>query len=143
MSKKCLVFTPLTTTYLKTKQLIVPFWIQWLTPKYRNCLQYMLRRCSDSMLALCLLGVLTITIPVRSIGCTEERGSTDEFNISFSVPPQFDYEQRLDTIKQLENKLEQKKQEWGVKFYFWGVNPSIWGVNLPIWGVNQPTWIVN
>ena len=53
-----------------------------------------------AMLALLLLGILTFSIPIRSIGCTEERGDFNEFTINFSVPPQFDYYKRLDTIKE-------------------------------------------
>ena len=119
-----LFFTPLTTTFLRPKQLIVPRWIAWLTKAYRAVLQKMLQRRSDSMMALFVMAILTLSIPVRTIGCVDESEESRGFSIEYSVPPQLDYYERLEIVKTVEQYIEENQENWSVKFYNSNLNGS-------------------
>ena len=122
-------FTPLTTTFLKTKKgenLFVPKWVEWLTNLYRRTLQWVLRQKPDSILALCILSYLTLSIPVQSVGCSDNNENLTEFEIRYTIPPQFSYYERLDTVKKIENIVKDNKERWGVEFYFSQLNASFY-----------------
>ncbi|MBM74270.1 MAG: hypothetical protein CMK59_02615 [Proteobacteria bacterium] len=119
-----LAFTPLTTTFLKSERgdLVVPRGVIWLTQKYRSILKWILNQKSDSILALLCLSVLTIALPVRSVGCSSTDEDASEFVINYEVPPQLNYNERLNVVKKIEEVVEDNKERWGVRFYYSRIN---------------------
>jgi hydrophobic/amphiphilic exporter-1 (mainly G- bacteria), HAE1 family len=115
-----LAFTPLTTTFLKSgaAAMKVPRWITWLTGKYSAVLRWVLAKRADSILAMLLLGALTMALPVQSVGCTDEDENYTDFEINFDLPPQFSYAERLDTVKRIEGMVESNREKWDIEFYF-------------------------
>ena len=115
------IYTTYNNIFLKTKEgetLFVPKWVEWLTDLYKGSLEWVLRQKADSILALCVLGYLTISIPVQSVGCSENNEDSTEFEIRYTLPPQSSYYDRLDTVKTIESLVEENKERWGVELFF-------------------------
>ncbi|MAA79143.1 MAG: hypothetical protein CL916_07765, partial [Deltaproteobacteria bacterium] len=113
-----LLFTPLSTTFLKPQSLKTPRWITWTGHIYKRTLTKILRNRRDAIFGLFLIMLLTLTLPVQTVGCVDEGGGKiRDFEISFEVPPQFDYYQRLDIVKKFEAYITDHTEDWDVKFY--------------------------
>lgn len=113
-----LLFTPLSTTFLKPQSLTIPKWITWTGGMYRKSLTTILNNRRDSILGLFLIMTLTYLLPVQSVGCADGGGGRmGDFEINFEVPPQYGYYQRMDVVKEFETFIAEHEEEWGVKFY--------------------------
>ena len=113
-----LLFTPLSTTFLKPQSLKIPRWISWTGTQYKNILSHIVHNRRDSILGLLLLLTITYLLPMQSVGCADQGGGRmGDFEINFEVPPQYGYYQRVDVIKRMEAFIEENRENWGVRFY--------------------------
>ena len=116
-----LAFTPLTTTVLKAKKgqkLKEARWMLWVIEKYKSMLSWVLRRRVDAILGFIFVSVLTYMVPMKTIGCIgEDDGGFGDFTIRYSVPPQYGYYDRVDIVDEIEQYVEEHREEWGVDVY--------------------------
>jgi HAE1 family hydrophobic/amphiphilic exporter-1 len=62
--------------------------------------------------------ILTLVLPAKAVGCTDESdGNLDDFTIRFEIPRNFTYYERLDTVKAFEKMVDENRDEWGVRTY--------------------------
>ena len=114
-----LVFTPLSTVYLKdTAVKPDPAWITWLAKKYSVGLRWVLSHRFDTFVAVLILGVATIVVPFEAVGCTDQAdGAWDDFDIRFEMSPTMGYYDRVDALKAMEDVVLENKEEWHVRVF--------------------------
>lgn len=114
-----LVFTPLTTVYLRDAQVKAdPMWIQWLSRSYGRALRWILTRRSDATMGTVALIVLTLMVPMRQVSCTDQaEGNINDFSIDFELPSTYTYAERKDVLEQIEGVIEDHRDDWSVRVY--------------------------
>ncbi|MCB9759932.1 MAG: efflux RND transporter permease subunit [Alphaproteobacteria bacterium] len=114
-----LIFTPLTTAYMKRGQVKGdPGWIVWLSARYEQGLRWMLTRRFDTFVGLLGVLILTFVVPVKAVGCTDQAsGNLNDFTLRFQVPGTFSYPERVEVIDTIEGVLDDHAAEWGLRVY--------------------------
>jgi len=113
-----LVFTPLTTTFLKRKQIIEDAaWIRWLRRWYLRGLRKILDHRFDATVAVLAVIILTTQVPMKAVGCSEEDdGEVGRFVIRFEVPAVMTFAERQQTVMTIEELVRENEDRWGVRF---------------------------
>jgi HAE1 family hydrophobic/amphiphilic exporter-1 len=129
-----LIFTPLSTTFLKGKAgdglPPEPRWILRLVAWYQKSLNWILRHRTDSLVGLLAALFLTFVVPVQSVGCEEDaEGNINDFVVSIEVPTEFSYTERLDTIGKFEKWVDEHDEAWQVRTH--RAELDSWRKNLP------------
>ena len=114
-----LVFAPLATKYMgKAAIRPDPAWLQWLSGRYTRVLRWILSHRVDAAMGLMFMAVATFTIAIPGLNWT---GSPDEnlndFAIRFEVPPQMGMNDRDAVLREIEEMVEEHKDEWSVRVY--------------------------
>ncbi|MFT4974223.1 MAG: HAE1 family hydrophobic/amphiphilic exporter-1 [Myxococcota bacterium] len=115
-----LVFTPLTTTLLRGGEdaFSEPRWVRFLGGLYQRGLRWVLTRRSDTLLGIVAMAVLTIAVPVKSVGCQDGADSNiSEFAIIYGVPASFTYAEREEIVDTYEAYVEEHRAQWGVEVH--------------------------
>ena len=113
-----LVFTPLTTTFLERKRIVVdPRWILWLSERYKRALRWVLSRRFDAMLGVIAVVVVTTQVPMKAVGCSEDNeGEVGRFVVRFELPSSLSQAERLDAVGAMEDMVSENWGRWGVDF---------------------------
>ncbi|MBN1335382.1 MAG: efflux RND transporter permease subunit [Deltaproteobacteria bacterium] len=114
-----LVFTPLTTVFLGQHRIRPdPLWLARVGALYERALGRILAHRFDAVLALLALVVLTVALPMRAVGCSEETEAyPTEFRVRFEVPPSTTFTEREALVRRLEQTVDANAQAWGVRFH--------------------------
>ncbi|MCP4806831.1 MAG: efflux RND transporter permease subunit [Proteobacteria bacterium] len=114
-----LVFTPLSTVYLKdTAVKPDPAWITWLATRYARGLRWVLSHRFDTAVGVLILLVATVVVPFEAVGCTDQAdGAWDDFDIRFEMSPTFGYDDRVDALKAMEDTILEHQDEWHVRVF--------------------------
>ncbi len=115
-----LLFTPLTTTILREdeQEAAEPRWVTAMTGRYARMLGWVLRRRTDTLVGVVLLSLLTVALPVRSVGCRDASdGNINDFVVRYEVPGDFTYEERAAVVSRFEAWVDEHRQEWGVRVH--------------------------
>ena len=114
-----LVFTPLSTVYLKdTAVKADPAWITWLSVRYRRSLRWVLSNRFDTFLVILGMTIITVIFPFDAVGCTDQDGGgLDDFELRVEVSPTFGYYERLEAVEEIEETLEAHQEEWQIRLY--------------------------
>jgi HAE1 family hydrophobic/amphiphilic exporter-1 len=112
-----LVFTPLTTTLIRrSKKPVSPMWIAWLERRYRQGLSWILAHRSDALVGVIGLTLLTVVVPLDSVGCKDDAsGNVGEFVIRSTVPGSYTWRDRKDLVDQIDAFVAENKEKWGVR----------------------------
>ena len=115
-----LVFAPLATRYIGTAQVKAdPRWLAWLNERYGRLLERALLRPFDSAAVLVAVLLLTIAVPMQQVRCTPvDEDTQQEFAIFFSVPPQASPRDRSEILREVEDTLNEHKEEWGIDAFY-------------------------
>ncbi|MBX2804111.1 MAG: efflux RND transporter permease subunit [Myxococcales bacterium] len=114
-----LLFAPLATRYIGKAQVKPdPAWLLWLSQRYRRVLEVSIRRRVDSVMALAAMGLLTVTIAMPGVQCTDSgEGNINDFTVRFTVPPQASIVERDEIVRAFEDTLQEHREEWGIRVY--------------------------
>ncbi|HJN74737.1 MAG TPA: efflux RND transporter permease subunit [Myxococcota bacterium] len=114
-----LVFTPLSTVYLKdTAVKADPAWITWLSKRYTRWLAWVLNNRFDAFLVVLGITILTVVLPFDAVGCTDQdSGGLDDFQLRVEVSPTFGYYERLEAIQTIEQTIADQQEEWDIRVY--------------------------
>jgi len=114
-----LVFTPLSTVYLKdTAVKADPAWITWLSKRYKRGLRWVLNNRFDAFMGVLAVTVVTVIFPFDAVGCTDQdSGGLDDFELRVEVSPTFGYYERLAVIEAVEDTIEANQEEWDIRIY--------------------------
>lgn len=115
-----LLFTPLTTTILREgeQEATEPRWVTAMTGRYARMLAWVLRRRTDTLVGVVLLFLLTLALPVRSVGCRDASdGNINDFVVRYEVPGDFTYDERAAVVGRFEAWVDEHRQEWGVRVH--------------------------
>lgn len=114
-----LVFTPLSTVYLKdTAVKADPRWITWLATRYSRGLRWVLSHRFDTFVGVLILLVATVVVPFEAVGCTDQAdGAWDDFDVRFELSPTFGYYERLEAIEAMEDVVLENQEAWQVRVF--------------------------
>jgi HAE1 family hydrophobic/amphiphilic exporter-1 len=116
-----LVFTPLTTTLLRSdgaRAFKEPRWVLFLSRHYARGLRWVLTRRSDALLGIAAMAFVTFVIPMQAVSCQEGDGrNITEFEIVYSFPAEHTYDDRVALVDMFEGYVEEHREEWGVKVH--------------------------
>ena len=114
-----LVFSPLSTTLLRAQRLPPEArWIGGLKGFYARWLRRVLVRRADTLMGALAVGILTIAIPVKSVGCQDEADDAlNDFVIRYTVPGTFSYTERGEIVDAFEAVVDENRDRWGVRVH--------------------------
>ena len=114
-----LVFTPLSTVWLSTGQIVAdPRWMVRLTAGVTALLRRVLQNPMDSFVAIVAMVILTLVVPVQAVGCDEGgEGNIDDFVVRFELPRAYTYYERLEVVEVFEKLAADNAAAWGVRTY--------------------------
>jgi HAE1 family hydrophobic/amphiphilic exporter-1 len=116
-----LIFTPLTTTLLRgsgADAFKEPRWITALASRYRRMLSWVLSNRTDALLGIVAISFLTLAVPVQAVGCEDEPdGNIGEFAITYQLPVEFSYPERVEIVDTYETLVEENRALWGVRVH--------------------------
>lgn len=119
-----LVFTPLTTTFVRGGAVAegvrhdLPRWSERMVAGYQRILRRILERRADSGVGIFAMVVLTLVIPARSVSCKDSaEGNMNDFRVRYEVPSNMSYADRLAAVKQVEAFVEANADRWGVEVH--------------------------
>ncbi len=112
-----LVFTPpgtLLTPVGRGEQ--EPRWLRWLGDRYLRVLRWVLARPFDTFMVLLATVLLTVFMPMKQVGCTEQAASAlADFDIDFRVPGSFSYRERLEVVEAFEQAIAGQREAWHIE----------------------------
>ncbi len=116
-----LVFSPLTTVVLARRAGPArpeARWIAWLSARYRRLLRAVLRRRSDALAAAVAVGLVTMVVPVKAVGCRDEaNGNLGDIALNYDIPANFTWSQRVAVVDAVEEFVRANAERWGVENY--------------------------
>lgn len=114
-----LLFSPLSTAWLAGDHVKEDArWLCWVTRQVDRGVAFALRKPVDTLVGILAVLTLTVALPVRGVGCSEDaQGNLNDFTVRFEVPPAYTYAERLDVVKAFEGIAEKNKDAWGVRVY--------------------------
>ena len=116
-----LIFTPLTTTFLRDGKGgfgAEPRWIRALTSLYQRTLNALLTHRTDTLVGVVAMLFLTFAVPVKAVGCQDSaEGNIGEFVIRYQLPGDLSFYERLDIVKTYEAFVDAHRDEWGVRVH--------------------------
>ncbi len=114
-----LLFTPLSTVWLGTAEVKGDTrWMTRMSDWTVRILGTMLRRPVDTFVGMLAVIVLTLVLPARAVGCSDEsEGNLDDFTVRFEIPRNFTYYERLATVEAFEKMVEENRDDWAVRTY--------------------------
>ncbi|MFK7928610.1 MAG: efflux RND transporter permease subunit [Myxococcota bacterium] len=134
-----LIFAPLATRYIGAAQVKAdPRWLQWLSDRYAAALGWVLRqrfRAFQMLVAVLLLGLF----PLSQTECTVvDEDSQNQFELTVSVPPQADPNDRSRIIASVEELLDANREEWGIDAYYAELGASDSQGDIDVWMISDP-----
>ncbi|MBM4367150.1 MAG: efflux RND transporter permease subunit, partial [Deltaproteobacteria bacterium] len=114
-----LLFTPLSTVWLGSAEVKGDTrWMTRLSDGTVRILGAMLRRPVDTFVGMLAVVVLTLVLPARAVGCSDEsEGNLDDFTVRFEIPRNFTYYERLRTVEAFEKMVAENREHWAVRTY--------------------------
>ncbi|MFT7520452.1 MAG: HAE1 family hydrophobic/amphiphilic exporter-1 [Kiritimatiellia bacterium] len=115
-----LVFAPLATRYVGIKHVKAdPRWLVWLNDRYASLLNRALLHPFDSAALLIAVLVVTVAVPMQQVQCTPvDEDTQKEFSIFVSVPPQASPRERSVILREMEDRLKAKLDDWGINAFY-------------------------
>lgn len=114
-----LLFTPLSTVWLGGEAPKEDArWVRWLADKVERGVDRVLRRPVDTLVGVLAMFVLTIALPARAVGCSDQaEGNLGELTVRYEVPRAFTYGERVRVVEAFEKVVEAKREAWGVRVH--------------------------
>lgn len=114
-----LAFAPLATRFMGAAQIKPdPRWMVWLIDLYARSLAWFLRRRTDALILIVVLGVVTWIIPVSHVHMSDSaEGNLNDFALRFQVPAQADHAERDAIVRAFEAVFDEHFEAWGLRAY--------------------------
>lgn len=114
-----LLFTPLSTVWLGNTRVVEDArWIRWLADRVDRGVRWVLDHPVDAWIGVVAMGLLTIMLPMRAVGCSgESDGNLNDFTVRFELPRSFTYAERLEVVQAFERLVDDNHEAWGVRVH--------------------------